>query len=209
MQTVEFPVYGLAGWDGPRWLSMVDGPLGGAVSWLTLAHQSPGGRGPWAVVMSGRPVSRGKLRWEEDVAGVATHQLFNLTLPDPGVRPEGLLGRAARFMFGQAERWSSWTSVDWTVDDEALQAAVLPWSGAWGGFVRSAKMGVVVVAADVPRDGLSLVSAGDGRDYHCDLLRPIRFPDDLQASRAAALGRSASFYERERPPHPDMDNLVD
>lgn len=209
MQTVRFPVYGMAGWNGPRWMSMANGLLGGEVTWVTLAHEPAVRSGPWVEVMSGDvPEVRDGLEWEEDVAVTATHQLINRTLPDPSARPEGLLREVGSFIFAQAKRWPSWTTANWRVDGQPMEAAVFWWSGVWAGFVRSARMGLVVIAEDVPSEGLSLASVGDGRDYHCDLLHPIKFPADLKASRTAALDLSDSFYERPRQLHPDMERLV-
>ena len=209
MQTVSFPIYGMAGWNGPRWLSMANGLLGGEVTWVTLANEPVVRSGPWVEVMSGDvPEVQGGLKWEEDVAVTATHELINRTLPDPSSRPEGLLREVGGFIFAQAQRWSSWTTVNWLVDGRPVQAAVLAWSGVWAGFVRSARMGLVVVAEDVPSDGLSLARADGSRDYHC-VLHPVTVPADIQASRTAALGRSNSFYERPRQLHPDMERLVE
>ncbi|MGH3444445.1 MAG: hypothetical protein ACRDPB_03635 [Nocardioidaceae bacterium] len=47
---------------------------------------------------------------------------------------------------------------------------------------------IVVVSFGMPLEALALAGIDDGTAYHFDATRPVVFPDDLDASAAAALG---------------------
>lgn len=194
---IDFPVYGLTPlWEGPRWLSHVHGELGHSARAVCLAH----GRTPtatpqeqWVEVIStsvdcdidaadDKGPSRG-------AAYAAAFALVNLTQPDDDLVAADFWDAALAHIEHVADRWESWQQVTWQVDGHDRTARVWRWAGAWAGFTGAlGETRVSVIASGVDADGIAMSRVTDSEAYGFDLTRQVRYPEDLEASRLAALG---------------------
>lgn len=75
------------------------------------------------------------------------------------------------------------------VDGAAVPERTCSWAGAWAGFSTTASgVFLVVVGAGPAPECVDLAAVRDCREYHFDAGRPLRYPEDLEASVRAALG---------------------
>lgn len=177
---IEYPVYGLHPWDGPRWLESVDGAARWAV-WL--GHGSPDGRVGVAVGTLPRatfdaeypPVAVDRVT----AAGLlAAGRFMNLTNPGPPGTRRGGLGEAIRQHIESAVfTHDQWARVPWHIGGHSTGAAVWWFAGAWLAICEAQlDAHVVAIGAGVDPAGLSLQHMSCF-EYGVDFGKPVTFAD--------------------------------
>jgi hypothetical protein len=196
---LDFPLYGLADWQGSCWLDVIEGEIGKPTCGVWLAHAgvaSPSSRYPWvrvATLPAARHAQLMKMPDEqpaEAVAFAALHFLINVTAPELTAEQREAYWPQARDMVQRdAHHISAWPDVVIRVDGRNLQAHSYRWAGTWLAFTTDLnEVALIVISAGVPPEKLALTRLGSGSAYHFDLEAPIDYPATLEASAGAALG---------------------
>lgn len=176
-----FPVYGLDGWPGARWLDGFGDAIGEPVRWVRLAHQDARTGALLMVETCARSPTDAKAAQVgvdplRAVAFDAAALLVNLTLPADSVpRPEGMLRALVEHADLRSGQHAQWPPVAWRVDGAAVAARVWRFADGWAA-VSEAAAGVylaVVGAGPVPPDDLELTALRDGRGYGFELDQPL------------------------------------
>jgi hypothetical protein len=187
---VGFPVYGLAAWDGPRWLEFFSGAAGRPVDYVVLAHGHaihPVDLRPFVLVKTEGPLLRP--RREEQAAGDALLRYVDaLRLPTTSRRAAGDPRPTVEQLVALAAAWATWPIATWTLDDRAVVARIFRWAGAWAGFTLDGPLAVTVFATAIEPDGLALRAVSDADAYTVDLAASLVWPESVIASTEAALG---------------------
>ena len=210
---LDFPLYGLADWQGSCWLDMVEGEIGKPTWGVWLAHAgtaSPSSPYPWVRVATLPAARHARLMTmpneqpAEAVAFAALHFLINVTAPELTAEQRSVYWRRARDMVQRdAHLLSAWPDVVIQVDGRDVRAHSYSWAGTWLAFTTDlTEVALIVISAGVPPEKLVLTRLGSGSDYHFDLAAPIDYAETLEASTRAALGESPAWT---RPSiHPDQ-----
>jgi hypothetical protein len=197
----DFPLYGLdASWRMPRWLEFVDG-IPSEDPWaIWLGHGEVDALHPtypWVEVGSlPQPRHRAVMGaaggdGAREVAFTTLFKLVNLTLPAPADRPSAAdyLRRLVELVESEADDHAAWPQATWLVDGRTVNAHVFEWAGAWAGFTTELDdVAVVVLAAAIAADSMTLARVLDTQEYHFNATQPITFPEDLANSKATAFG---------------------
>lgn len=179
---VDFPLYGLDHWDGPRWLDSFDGELGTPTWGVRLGHQRGTDTYVGVATHPRERFDRLCAAGRDPLAEVAFHGnvwLVDLTLPSlQPPRPDGFLRVLVEHAEAQAARYAEWPSVRWSVGD----ASVWRWAGGWAGFAVLDGAYLSVAGFGVEPDGLTFSVVPDGAPYGFDLAAPLR-NTDLRVAR--------------------------
>jgi hypothetical protein len=176
---VDFPLYGLDAWDGPRWLETFDGELGTPTWAVRLGHQRGTDTYVGVATLPRERYDRLCGADRSEVALFGTFWLINLTLPDPGLpRPDGFLRDLVSLSEVAGTRHADWPQVRWSVGE----ASVWRFAGGWTGFAVLDDVYVVVAAFGLEPNGLRFAVVPDGAPYGFDLAAPLR-TTDLPAAR--------------------------
>lgn len=214
---LDFPLYGLADWQGSRWLDVVEGEIGKPTWGVWLAHggaASPSSPYPWVRVATLPAARHAQLMTMPDeqpaeaVAFAALHFLINVTAPELAAEQRELYWLRARDMVQRdAHHISAWPDAVIQVDGRDVRAHSYSWAGTWLAFTTDLNdVALIVISAGVPPEKLALTRLSSGSDYHFDLEAPIDYPGTLESSTRAALNESPSWTKRSI--HPDQQQLL-
>ncbi|HEX5120443.1 MAG TPA: hypothetical protein VFW65_35120 [Pseudonocardiaceae bacterium] len=176
---VDFPLYGLDRWGGPRWLETYDGQLGKPTWGVRLGHQRGTDTYVGVATLPRERFDRLCGADRREVAMFGTFWLINLTLPDGRLpRPDGFVRDLVDLSRNAAGRHAHWPRVRWSIGE----AAIWRFAGGWTGFAVLADVYVVVAAFGVQPAGLGFAVVSDGTPYGFDLAGRLR-TTDLPAAR--------------------------
>ena len=188
----DFPVYGLteATWDGPRWLRFYEGAVGEVPVAIHLAHgrseDLSADSGPWAEV---RSLPRTRFAHEGDGHSDAVHEVALYTWMSRGFGSTQAHDERAQL---ESSRYQDWSTVGWTVDDEKVEALVVPDDpdahGAWAAFIAIPEVYVVLTARGIRPADIRLTRLVDGSTYGMPLGAMLDFPGSIERSITMALG---------------------
>ena len=215
---LDFPLYGLAGWHGDRWLEVVEGEIGKPAWGVWLAHgystsQEP--PEPWVRVATlpadrhARLMKMPDERRDQAVAFAALFFLVNVTMPELTTEQRKLYTPNALAMVQRdARQINAWPDVEIKVDDQEIHAQSYSWADTQVVIIMDVdEVALIVISAGVPLEELALEKLSSGSEYHFDLDASIDYPGTLEASTTAALGDNPSWTKR--PIHPDQQQLLD
>ena len=191
----DFPIYGLteATWDGPRWLRFYEGAVGEVPAGIHLAHGRSedlfADSGPWAEV---RSLPRTRFAQEVDGDSDALREVALYAWMSRGFG--SIRGHDERAQI-EASSYQDWATVAWTLDDEKVEALVVPdhpdAHGAWAAFVATPEVYVVVTARGIRPADIRLTRVLDGSTYGLPLGAMPDFPGSIERSITKALGSVA------------------
>ncbi|GAA0974275.1 hypothetical protein ENKNEFLB_02283 [Nocardioides aquaticus] len=219
---LTFTPYGLAGgWDAPRWLASVEGPLGHPAVGIRLKHgwtQERDPERPWLEITTLRKDRYADFKPEPvadpgDAAFTATFGLVERTMPAPLERPDEYRERIVGFAERRAKDHHEWPTATWSIDGRGAVASIFRWAGAWAGFTSAApECDVVVMGFGIEPGGLALTALHDTSPYHFHATQPLSLPETLPRSQEAALahlgGDGGLDVDRPWPAHPDHDSVL-
>jgi hypothetical protein len=147
---LDFGLFGLARWDGPKWVFFFEGEVG-SPNWSVLLNHAndhqliivkTAPRQRWDRVMAwgdpGADVPAG-IGEEQFAFGLVT-PLLDMARPNRNAGPESTEDSAkynrglVAFANQQAAQWRSWDIASWTIGDGALAAYVFHFAHGWAGF---------------------------------------------------------------------------
>lgn len=215
---LDFPLYGLADWDGSRWLDIVEGEIGKPTWGVWLAHGESTSSGsapyPWVRVAT-LPAARHALLMTmpdeqpaEAVAMAALHVLINITAPDLTTEQWPLYWPKVRDMVQRdAHDVSAWPDVVLHVDGHDVPAHSYNWAGTWLAFTTALDdVALIVISAGGPPEKLALKQLSSASDYHFDLQAPIDYPETMESSTRDELNETPSWTRRTI--HRDQQRLL-
>ncbi|RBM10342.1 hypothetical protein DI005_37835 [Prauserella sp. PE36] len=171
---VGFPVYGVTGWSGWKWLDSVDGYNTGAV-WIGHATRD---RQAGVLVGTLPRDTFDREFWPEnrdrqEAAAMAARDQFINVLGPPMPLPENLGNAIVEHVDHQVNRHAAWKQVGWTVEGTESSAKVYEFAGAWMGISEELPHAhLVAVGVGLP-PVLDLYKAR-GEWYGVDFAAPIR-----------------------------------
>jgi hypothetical protein len=177
-------------WEGPRWLRFYEGTAGEVPDGMHLAHGRSkdlfADSGPWAEVRSlpRRRFTRDVESHNDALDAVALYTWMSRGFGSAEVHDE--LAKT------EASSYQDWSSVEWTLDGDEVEARVVPdhpdAHGSWAAFTATPEVYVVVAARGIRPAEIRLTRVLDGSDFGMPLGASLDFPDSIERSITKALG---------------------
>jgi hypothetical protein len=178
-------------WEGPRWLRFYEGTAGEVPDGMHLAHGRSkdlfADSGPWAEV---RSLPRRRFTREVESHNDALHAVALYTWMSRGFGSAEVHDELART---EASSYQDWSSVEWTLDGDEVEARVVPdhpdAHGSWAAFTATPEVYVVVAARGIRPAEIRLTRVLDGSDFGMPLGASLDFPDSIELRSRRRSGR--------------------
>lgn len=205
---VDFPLFGVANWAGPRWLECVSGPdVDGPVHEVWFAHRRAGASGYIVVGCLRRSTNdqttpRVDRDMKRHLAHLAAFSLVNVTAPDVGKSAGAFWGRLMGLVDSATDTVLEWETVPWEVAAEPVNVPIWRFAGGWCGFTDTrSDVYLVMYGTDGGPEDRRLERIDDGARYGFDLTAPLR-PRNVH-------GRPEIFLLDGPPsPHSDHESIL-
>jgi hypothetical protein len=186
---LDFSLFGLAGWEGVRWVPFFAGEVGKPVWSVSLAHSANGAlilvktapRQWFDRAMVGRDrkeeaAARGPIEFAaESLAQMADAGRPEVDLPSEqhGQYNQGIWP----FAESHAARWTEWEPAQWKLGERTLDARVFRFAHGWTGITDDGPDRYIgVTAYNAPHTHMSLAEV-DGSLYGFDFSQPFKIQD--------------------------------